>query len=552
MSSPSLPEETTVLTEELTADVLVVGGGPAATWAAVKAAESGASVVLADKGWCGSSGATAAAGTGVWYVPPHPEAREAAMASREGLGGHLADRRWMARVLDQTWENMHEVASVSRYPFPVDERGEQLRRGLQGPEYMRRMRVRVQRAGVRILDHSPVLELLLDAHGAVAGAAGHRRQADRPFRVRAGAVVLATGGCAFLSRALGCDVNTGDGYLMAAEAGAAMSGMEFSNAYAIAPEFTSVTKTAYYSFATFHHADGSVVEGAGSTRGRSVIARTLLAEGRVLARLDRADEAQRRAMRLGQANFFLPFDRLGIDPFTDLFPVTLLAEGTVRGTGGVRITGDDCATDVPGLYAAGDAATRELICGGFTGGGSHNAAWAMSSGTWAGRGAAAFARALGEGAHRRRLTPAGGVGLRPTGTPGAADGHREVTEAVRREVLPYDKNLLRDGAVLGPALERLHDVWAVARAGLRGHGKDAMRARRAAAMTATARWMYTAALAREETRGMHKRLDRPHQDDPGSRHRLVTGGLDTTWSVPETGAALPVGATAAVAAGVAR
>ena len=28
----------------------------------------------------------------------------------------------------------------------------------------------------------------------------------------------------------------------------------------------------------------------------------------------------------------------------------------------------------------GDAATRELICGGFTGGGSHNAAWAMSSG----------------------------------------------------------------------------------------------------------------------------------------------------------------------------
>ena len=52
-------------------------------------------------------------------------------------------------------------------------------------------------------------------------------------------------------------------------------------------------------------------------------------------------------------------------------------EGTVRGTGGVRIADVDCATDVPGLYAAGDTATRELICGGFTGGGSHNAAWAI-------------------------------------------------------------------------------------------------------------------------------------------------------------------------------
>ena len=74
---------------DLTTDVLVVGGGPAATWAALKAAQAGAQVVLADKGHCGTSGATASAGTGVWYVPPDPAAREAAMASREKLGGHL-------------------------------------------------------------------------------------------------------------------------------------------------------------------------------------------------------------------------------------------------------------------------------------------------------------------------------------------------------------------------------------------------------------------------------------------------------------------------------
>ncbi|WP_330479585.1 FAD-binding protein [Streptomyces platensis] len=79
---------------DLITDVLVVGGGPAATWAALKSAQAGAEVVLADKGYCGTSGATASAGTGVWYVPPDPAAREAAMASREKLGGYLDDRRW--------------------------------------------------------------------------------------------------------------------------------------------------------------------------------------------------------------------------------------------------------------------------------------------------------------------------------------------------------------------------------------------------------------------------------------------------------------------------
>ncbi|WP_330299098.1 FAD-binding protein [Streptomyces sp. NBC_00503] len=515
------------------ADVLVVGGGPAATWAALKAARAGASVVLADKGYCGTSGATAAGGTGVWYVPPEPAAREAAMASREGLGGYLADRRWMSRVLDETYDRMNELATEVRYPFPAGPDGQPLRNGLQGPEYMRRMRIRIRRAGVRILDHSPVTELLTDADGAVAGAAGYRRQAREHYRVLAGAVVIATGGCAFLSGALGTNTNTGDGALLAAEAGAELSGMEFSNSYGIAPEGTSVTKTAFYTFATFYREDGSLLEGAASLGGRSVIARALLDGGKVHARLDRADAGARAAMRRAQPNFFLTFDRLGINPFTDRFAITLLAEGTVRGTGGIRITGDDCATAVPGLYAAGDAATREEICGGFTGGGSHNAAWAMSSGSWAGAGAARFSRSLASGrAACRPVTGAGGAGLRPTGGTGSVHGHRDTGELVRLvqdEVLPYDKNYLRHGDVLAASLATLDGAWAQLRGSLRGEGAGLVKARQAAAMTAHARWMYASALARTESRGMARRLDHP-QEDPAQHHRIVTGGLDRVWT----------------------
>ena len=44
-------------------DVLVLGGGLAATWAASAAAQAGAQAVLADKGVCG---VTATAGPGHW------------------------------------------------------------------------------------------------------------------------------------------------------------------------------------------------------------------------------------------------------------------------------------------------------------------------------------------------------------------------------------------------------------------------------------------------------------------------------------------------------
>jgi NAD-dependent dihydropyrimidine dehydrogenase PreA subunit/thioredoxin reductase len=249
---------------------------------------------------------------------------------------------------------MDELADVQRYPFPVDAAGRSIRDDLQGPEYMRRQRLRVQRLGVRILDHTPAVELLVDDDGVVSGAAVLDRASGRTLRVEAAGVVLAAGGCAFQSKTLGCDVNTGDGALMA---GASLSGMEFSNAYAIAVKGTSLTKTAYYSWATFYRADKTVLEGAASTRGRSVIAKTLLSEA-VFARIDRASDDEQRAMRKGQPNFFLVFDRLGINPFTDFFEITLLAEGTVRGTGGVRIADYDCSTDVPGLYAAGDRTWR--------------------------------------------------------------------------------------------------------------------------------------------------------------------------------------------------
>lgn len=501
--------------ESISTDVLVIGGGPAGTWAAIKAAEAGVDVVVVDKGYTGASGATASAGTGVWYVDDVPELREAAMAGRDTIGGGLTERSWMARVLDDTIVRMDELARLGRYPFPVDGGGNQIRADLQGPEYMRRQRIRLRRLGVRILDHTPALHLLADREGTVSGAVAMRRADGMRVRIAAGAVVLATGGCAFQSKTLGCDVDTGDGALMAVEAGAVLSGMEFSNAYALAPKGTSMTKNAYYAWATFYRGDGTFLEAPGATKDRTLIAQTLLSEP-VYARLDRASAADRATMRTGQPNFFLIFDRLGIDPFTERFEITLLCEGTVRGTGGVRIAGSDCATDVSGLYAAGDTATREYIAGAYTGGGAHNASWAACSGAWAGAGAAVFARTRGAAAPR--LAAVGGVGAAP-----------EVRTEVQRLATAYDINYLRHAERLTPALADLDALWRTARTAPADTG---FRARETAAMLAHARWMCHAALCRTESRGMHRRFDFP-ESDPAQAHRLLTGGLDDIWTRPE-------------------
>jgi succinate dehydrogenase/fumarate reductase flavoprotein subunit len=241
-------------------------------------------------------------------------------------------------------------------------------------------------------------------------------------------------------------------------------------------------------------------------------------------------------MRQAQPNFFLSFDRLGIDPFTQKFPITLRFEGTVRGTGGIHITDENCATAVPGLYAAGDAATRELICGGFTGGGSHNAAWAMSSGYWSGEAAAIYALQLSANASKRKakgLSEASGVPKQASDRSSAPHSD-EIIKAVQDEVFPYDRNWFRTGVGMNESLRRLDIVWNHLKSGVQVSDGNIVRVREAAAMTATARWMYTSGLERKETRGMHRREDYPVMDQE-QRYRIISGGLDRPWARPLQG-----------------
>ena len=124
----------------------------------------------------------------------------------------------------------------------------------------------------------------------------------------------------------------------------------------------------------------------------------------------------------------------------------------------------------------------------------------------------------------------GEAGLRPAQNAAPLD-FRAIVAAVQAEMLPYDKNLFRSQTGLLGSLERLHRLWRDLRAFGHGAGPGALRSREVASMTAHARWCYGAALARQESRGMHRRIDAPERD-ARLTHRLIVGGLDQVWVQP--------------------
>jgi succinate dehydrogenase/fumarate reductase flavoprotein subunit len=502
----------------LTTDVLVIGGGLAAAWAGVAASRAGARVVMVDKGHCGTSGVTATAGPGHWWVPP--EGREGAVADRLRRSLGLGDPDWMRRILDLTWTTLPTLRGY--YDFANDDNGQPYYRGLRGPEYMRAMRRLAIDQGVRVLDHHPALELLRHGDGSIAGASGLALRGERSWTIRAGAVVLATGGCAFASRLLGSATNTGDGLLMGVEAGADLSGMEFANYYTPALAGTNMARSMAYSFARWFDADDNELDIPNGPDVTPHLARALM-RGPLYCRLDRVPEHIRAVMPQVQPNFVLPFDRLGLDAYRDRFEVTLHAEGTVRGIGGLRVVDDACQTAVPGLFAAGDTASRELVTGAISGGGAVNSSWALSSGQWAGAGAAR--RALRQGPRADDLAVAvGRTGLRPARGVRAVDLAAAV-KTVRAELNAYDRNIFRRGDVLTQSIERLDQVWVELAAHARGEGRGLLRTREAAALVAAGRWSKASALVRRESRGMHRREDAPGLD-PRLASRLRVAGLD--------------------------
>jgi succinate dehydrogenase/fumarate reductase flavoprotein subunit len=518
---------------ELSADVLVIGGGPAGAWAALAAADEEATVVVVEKGYMGTSGPFGVgAGTGIYYArPDDAEQRDMIVQSRQPIAYGLSDPAWGYHVYDQAYVNLEKIAKWGfEWPQAPDGAGE-WRGNVRGPTIMAFLRKVMVEHGVTILDHSPALELLT-ADGVAAGATGVNKQNGQTWRVRAGAVVITTGGTSFLSGVLGDKTHTGDGYLLAAELGAEFSGMELTGQWQAAPKETGLTRGAYRSeVGTYYDADGEETK-----NGRQMVNSMLETGPELWDSLDRTkgDVELQKLIRDSHPIAFQYFERKGIDPFNERYPVKFLLEGTMRAGGGLAID-DDLATTVPGLFAGGDCTSREKLSGGGPPGGGPAQAWAFATGAFAGQGAARFAKIHGQQAAHRKVVSAGRFGVQHRSEQIVSP--EEIIELVREEMCLPEKNYWRTGPGMTASLQRFEEAWTsaipqlgwITKESRKATARERMRAREAASLLATGRWIYASALEREESRGLHRRKDYPGPAPEWEGQHVLSGGLEEVW-----------------------
>lgn len=235
--------------DELTADVLVIGGGTAGTMAALTAAEHGASVLLLEKAHVRHSGALAMGMDGVnnAVIPGRAEPDDYVAEITRANDG-IVDQSTVRQTATRGYEMVRRLEKYG-VKFEKDEHGEYaVRRVHRSGSYVlpmpegkdvkkvlyRQLRRREMRERIQIENRLMPVRVLTGDDGRAIGAAALHTRTGRFVAIRAGAVILATGACGrlglpasgYLYGTYENPTNAGDGYAMAYHAGAELTGIE--------------------------------------------------------------------------------------------------------------------------------------------------------------------------------------------------------------------------------------------------------------------------------------------------------------------------------------
>lgn len=222
-------------------DVLVIGGGCAGCWAAIRANQMGARVVLADKAVVSRSGSAIYCHN--FMAPLEEGMLDAWLEEIIKHSDYLGEPRFVEILLTEQGDRVRELIEWGM-PFEKDEKGELLLthgRGhavskvvlFDGRPLMELLRKEVLARKIKLMERVMLTELLTSdgqhpTTGRVTGAVGLHARTGQPVVVKAKAVVVTTGMTSGKLHFSYADNLTGDGQAMAYRAGADMGGMEFT------------------------------------------------------------------------------------------------------------------------------------------------------------------------------------------------------------------------------------------------------------------------------------------------------------------------------------
>ena len=564
--------------------VLVVGGGAAGCRAALGAAEEGSQVILTNKGPLARSGITLTAGGGL-EAPFYPgDSAEQYFEDVVHHGYFLADQNlaWVlatdacGRVMDlerygvkfrKKPDGTFDLSKFPGFTYPRNVLFSAGGFGMMNPL----KRSCLANENITVLEDFAVTGLVMGGSGtskAVAGATGINMKTGEVSLIRAGATVIATGGCQWIWKVNDCPADsTGDGVAMAYRAGAEIIDMEMILFYPSVVVWPPAAQGAFvhYEFLDTFMLDGKILDKDGNsvlptpTPVRDIAMRMMyeaIEEGRgtehgglwwYVAGSPKGPQVVKAFLNNPQYNYI---KRQGVDPTTEKVEV---APGAHYQLGGIFIN-EECASTVPGLFAAPECAgnyegANRLSGTALAGTQVFGARAGIYAHKWAaaGKGVAADAASVQAEvdriacrliAHRPMasrldgaVSPGSGEAASPDGavSPGPGEAavvamRKNLKEAAQKHIAV--RRNPTGLAIFTSAIAGLRDELSRVKVADTGvFNQPLLDALELDSMLEVAALVAGSALVREESRGHHFRTDFPKSDDANwLRHTTVVRG----------------------------
>lgn len=519
------------MNQVIKSDILVVGGGVAGCFAAIKAREAGVTVTLVDKGYATRSGQTPFATDMLVFNPDWGHNWDEWMNQVTCFGEYLNDRTWTEMTFRESYACYEDMLAYG-VTFIPDEDGTPERVRLPGgfTEFIRMtsmtwtapLRNHMKKIGVNLVDRVMIGDLLTK-DGAVVGAVGIPMDGEDPVVFEAGAVILCTGASGLKGPGFPYGALTADGEALALRVGATVTGKEFQD-----PHFTKVEAPA----------DGigpmPPEDGHRALHPKGKLPNFKMFDGNGEALSPHPEGSSKYSFAYMDLEFSI---HQGNGPIywhmPDGVKIEMVGGSTLgmanRKCDGVAPADYDCSSGVPGLYVAGDTCATyasgviystlgSCITGGaLTGGLAAKAAASYITETGvAVVDEAEIARSIDFIYAPRRRTS----GFSP----------QWILETLRNQMMPYYISYIKKGDRLQGALVQVEFM--------RDHLLPKMYARDAhdlrlanevRNMVYNAEAKLRCSLFREESRGCHYREDFPNRDDENwlawTQLKLVDGKM---------------------------
>ncbi len=211
---------------EIATDVLVIGGGMAGVFAALTAREKGLDVTLVAKGAVGKSGQTPWANSLFVFNQECGDDRELYLNEISSVGEYVNNRVWTEKLIDNSYARYQELVSWGATFGRIMYAPGTYTRSIEIVEFGPLLQNKVKESGARVLERVMITDLVKQ-DDRVVGAIGFPLDTQELIVITARATILCAGAGGFKPAGFPICSITSDGDAMAYRAGAEITGKEF-------------------------------------------------------------------------------------------------------------------------------------------------------------------------------------------------------------------------------------------------------------------------------------------------------------------------------------